>query len=95
MKLFLVHCGYYDRSVAEGIFEFHVNYFVLATDVADARRRAKQHPEFQQKRMHIDGLQEIEAVDGHALKFERVKSLNGATKIVSHSFRELAKPSTT
>lgn len=30
MKLYLVHCGFYDEEVSEGIYEFHVNLPVIA-----------------------------------------------------------------
>ncbi len=95
-NLYLVHCGYYDSEVSEGIFEFHVNLMVAATSVEDARAKAKERPEYRSKRMHIDGLQEICAVDGFVVRLEEDASLNGETRIVSHKHRDLAstKPAT-
>ena len=28
MKLFMVHVGFYDEEVGEGIYESHMNFFV-------------------------------------------------------------------
>ena len=41
MKLYMVHCGFYDADICEGLYESHVNYFVAAEDFAGARARAK------------------------------------------------------
>ena len=95
MKLYLVHCGYYDNEVSEGIFEFHVNLMVAAETFEDARLRAKARPEFQARRMHIDGIQEIQAVDGCWVKLENDLELKSETRIVSIKHRDLAsKPAT-
>ena len=37
MKLFMVHVGYYDKSIGEGLYETHLNYFVAAEDAKDAK----------------------------------------------------------
>lgn len=95
MKLYLVHCGFYDAELCEGIYESHVNFFVVAQDFEDARLRAKQLPEFKAKRMHVDGLQEIAAVSGHRIELTQDIGLNGTTVITSNKHRDLApkKPS--
>lgn len=90
MKLYLIHCGFYDPQVAEGIYESHVNYFVAAESFASARERAKLIPEFKAKRMHIDGLQEIAAVSGFAVTLNQSVELKDATIIKAEKHRELA-----
>ena len=58
MKLFLVHAGFYDDNVSGGFYESHTNYFVVATDVKQAKQKAKAIPEYKDKKMHIDGIKE-------------------------------------
>ena len=69
MKLFLIHCGYYDQS-SQGIFESHTNFFVAASDTESARKRAKQLDEYKERRMHIDGVVEINSVDGFTVNLD-------------------------
>lgn len=90
MKLYLVHCGFYDSEVCDGLYESHVNFFVSAETFEDARVRAKQIPEFAVKRMHIDGLQEIQAVNGFRVHLEHESSLDNKTLIVNFKHRDLA-----
>ena len=59
MKLFLLHCGYYDREVGSGIFEAHVDLFVAAEDFTSARAVVKALPEFKAKQMHVDGVLQL------------------------------------
>ncbi len=87
MKLFLVHLGYYDSHSA-GVFESHTNVFVVAIDWDDAREKAKKLPLVIEKQMHIDGLQQIERVDGYAINLQ---AENGDNLISSHHFRELKR----
>ena len=63
-KLYLVHCGYYDPKICDGLFESHANLFVVADSFDAARAEAKKLDAFQQHKMHIDGLQQINAVRG-------------------------------
>ena len=93
MKLFLIHCGFYDEGVSLGLYESHVNYFVVAENFEEARKKAKLIPEFKAKKMHIDGLQEINAVDGFNIKLEESLELNGQSILPLHKHRSLA-PST-
>lgn len=91
MKLFLIHCGFYDLGLSDGIYESHVNFFVAANDFDEARVRAKEIPEFKAKRMHVDGIQQIEAVFGHRVRLERDARLEEAqSEILSHRHRDLA-----
>jgi len=91
MKLFLVHCGFYDPEVGEGVYEGHTNFFVIAEDFLAARLKAKQNEMFIGKKMHIDGLQQIDAVDGFRIGLEVDKALDGRTQVLSHRFHELAQ----
>jgi hypothetical protein len=95
-KLFLVHCGFYDLELCNGIYESHVNFFVAAESFEDARIQVKTIPEFVSKKMHVDGLQEIVSVMGNRLTLEADASLNGLTQIMSSRHRDLApKPQVT
>ena len=90
MKLYLVHCGFYDSTVCDGLYESHVNFFVAATSFEEARIKAKQLPEFSAKRMHVDGLQEIAAVGGYRIQLAEDLSLENQTLILNHKHRDLA-----
>jgi len=89
-KLYMVHCGFYDSEILEGNYESHVNFFVAAQDFEDARNQAKLLPDFMRKKMHVDGLQEIQAVGGHRLELKTDPALHGSTVLVSNKLRELA-----
>ncbi len=90
MKLYLVHCGFYDSQVCDGLYESHVNFFVSAESFEDARAKAKLIPEFQGKRMHVDGLQEIQVVNGFRVNLEYDASLDNQTQIINFKHRDLA-----
>lgn len=90
MKLYLVHCGYYDSEVCDGLYEGHVNFFVSAESFEDARTKAKQIPEFQNKKMHVDGLQEIQTVNGFRVQLVYDASLENSTQIFNFKHRDLA-----
>jgi hypothetical protein len=64
MNLFLVHCGYYDPEIGDGLFENHYNFFVVAEIVEKAKLQAKSNPLFRPK----IGLQKIEVVLGYRLQ---------------------------
>lgn len=96
MRLFLVHCGFYDADLCDGLYESHVNFFVVAENASDARSIAKKLPQFASKKMHVDGLQEIHSVDGYRISLEHDSTLNEQTQITNHKHRDLApKPETT
>lgn len=90
MNLYLVHCGFYDSEVCDGLYESHVNFFVSAENFDEARAKAKQLPEFQAKRMHVDGLQEIQAVGGFKIHLEYDANLENKTHIINFKHRDLA-----
>jgi hypothetical protein len=89
-KLYLVHCGFYDNDVCDGIYESHVNFFVAAVSFEEARKKAKELPEFKGKRMHVDGLQEIQSVDGFSVSLNENADLAGKSVIVNFKHRDLA-----
>jgi hypothetical protein len=68
MKLYLIHAGYYNPEIVAGLYEQHTNYFVAAENVAVAKKKALENPTYQKNKMHIDGIQEINAVDGYSIK---------------------------
>ena len=90
MKLFLVHCGFYDSSLCDGLYESHVNFFVAAENFDEAKLKAREIPEFQSKRMHVDGLQEVVAVNGYQITLSEDPSLKKQTIILSNKHRDLA-----
>jgi len=71
MRLFLVHAGFYDENISGGFYESHTNYFIVATDVKDAKSKAKKIPEYKEKKMHIDGIKELDTVDGYKIVLEK------------------------
>ncbi len=90
MNLYLIHCGFYDSELCDGIYESHVNFFVAADSFEAARARAKEIPEVRAKRMHVDGIQLLEAVSGYRVALEEDAALAGATRVVSNKHRDLA-----
>lgn len=95
MKLYLVHCGFYDEEISNGLYESHTNVFVVAEDPVAARAKAKLRPEFKSKRMHVDGLQELTAVDGFRIDLRQDVTLLEQTVATTIRHRDLApKPVT-
>ena len=90
MKLYLIHCGFYDPNLCGGLYEGHVNFFVVANSFEDARAKAKLIPEFLAKKMHVDGLQEVVAVGGYRIELQESADLRGETVIRNHRHRDLA-----
>ena len=41
MKLYLIHAGFYDENIYNGIYESHTNYFVAAKDLKEAKSNEK------------------------------------------------------
>ena len=90
MKLYLIHCGFYDSNVGDGLYESHVNFFLSAESFEDAKSKAKMIPEFQEKRMHIDGLQEVQAVNGFRVHLDYDASLANKSIVINFKHRDLA-----
>ena len=72
MKLYLVHTGYYDKKTSDGFYEQHSNILIAAKSAYDAREKVKKNQEFMDKKMHIDGIKEIENVDGYDIQLENI-----------------------
>ena len=68
MKLYLVHAGYYNSEIMGGLYEQHTNYFVVAKNVKDAKIMARKNLSFKKNKMHIDGIQELNQIDGYRIK---------------------------
>ena len=50
MKLFLTHCGFYDKDISGGFYESHTNYFVVAPNVKEAKNKTKEISEYKNKK---------------------------------------------
>lgn len=87
-QLFLVHLGYYDKEISNGLYESHVNIFVVASDFNHARDIAKENELVKKHKMHIDGLQRVEMIQGYQVS---LNPCGGNDTIVeNYNFRELA-----
>jgi hypothetical protein len=71
MKLFLIHVGYYDSEV--GMYELHSQFLVAAATAAEAKASTMAKEVFKAKKMHIDGIQEINQVDGYAIDLQAAR----------------------
>lgn len=56
MKLYMVHVGFYDVEVGEGIYESHMNFFIAASNAKSAKKKTFNLEQFKNKKMHIDGI---------------------------------------
>lgn len=81
MKLFIVHCGFYDRRINAGTLESHTNFFIAAPDAKGARAKVKELPAFRELKMHVDVLQEVIAVEGHEISLRKSQKHQGKTII--------------
>lgn len=87
-KLFIVHLGYYD-DLSNGVYESHTNIFVVAQDFEEAKVKAKGLTVFQTNKMHIDGIQMVEAVDGYLIQLTKNPTIQSSI-ITNYNFRELS-----
>ena len=71
MKLYLIHVGFYDPNIMDGLYEQHANYFVVAENVVDAKKKARKNSTYKEKKMHIDGIQELNIIDGYRINLIR------------------------
>ncbi|RYZ58682.1 MAG: hypothetical protein EOP07_06270 [Proteobacteria bacterium] len=81
MKLYVVHCGFYDASDAAAIYENHANHYITAESFEDAKAQVKGLKQFRNKHMHIDGIQELVAVNGYRLTLTKDSMLEGKTQL--------------
>ena len=79
MNLYMVHVGYYDPSIGEGLYEVHMNFFTAAEDPKKAKENILSLKEFQDKKMHIDGIKEIDHVDGFRVTLSKEKDKKNQT----------------
>ena len=82
MKLYLIHTGYYDKNIGDGFYEQHSNIFIVAESVYAAREKVKQTKEYIDLKMHIDGIKEIENIDGYKIGLKKVKVLKKLIHII-------------
>ena len=75
MNLYIVHVGYYDPSIGEGLYEVHMNFFTAAQNPKKAKENILNLKEFQEKKMHIDGIKELSYVDGYRVSLREEKNL--------------------
>lgn len=71
------------------MFELHTNFFVVAEDFAAAKAKAKANPGFKHKKMHVDGLQWLEAVDGFRVELSEDSALEGKSNLYNQRYAEL------
>jgi hypothetical protein len=63
---------------------------MAAENFEEAKAKIKLKPEFKAKRMHVDGILEIQAVEGFKIELSFDESLCDQTHIVSLKHRDLA-----
>ncbi len=90
MNLYLIHCGFYDPKLVDGTYESHVNLYAVAESFADAKNKAKQNAIFKEKKMHVDGIQLIEAVNGYRIHLEEDQALKGKTLLKNNRKKDIA-----
>ena len=88
MKLFLIHVGYYEPSIMEGLYENHINFFIAADTINDAKQKVKVNHLFKKKKMHIDGIQLIDNVDGFRVE---LVDQNCSRKNMTYDYDEVKK----
>ena len=88
MKLFLIHVGFYDPDIMEGLYEQHSNYFVVAKNIKEAKNKARKKPIFKKKKMHIDGIQKLNIIDGFRIELVSEESNNDA---INYSYDTVKK----
>ena len=49
MNLYMVHVGYYDKNIGDGIYEVHLNYFVAAQNPKEAKTKTQSFDQFKEK----------------------------------------------
>lgn len=84
MKLYMVHCGFYD-----GIYEGHTNLFVAAEDFTSAKIKVREEVDFKNRKMHVDGLQEITLVNGYQVNLIQSSDGINVTVLKNNLHRDL------
>ena len=70
-KLYLIHTGYYDKNTGDGFYEQHTNILVVAKNAYSAKEKVKLNKDYMEKKMHIDGIKEIENIDGYEVQLKK------------------------
>ena len=89
MNLYMVHVGYYDPSIGEGLYEVHMNFFTAAEDSKKAKENVLNLKEFQDKKMHIDGIKELSYVDGYSISLQEGENSKGGEILGYDESKEL------
>ena len=89
MKLYLIHTGYYDKDFGEGFYEQHSNIIIVADSVQAAKEKVRSNTEYVDKKMHIDGIKEIENIDGYKIKLHKTNEKEKITNFNHHQVRFL------
>ena len=89
MNLYMVHVGYYDKNIGDGIYEVHLNYFVAAQNPKEAKTKTQSFDQFKEKSMHIDGIKEISNVDGYEVILRETSESSEETIIHYDEAKEL------
>jgi len=89
MKLFMIHCGFYDPCLYDGIYESHINLFVAAPNFEEAKNQVRKNPDFKERQMHVDGLQELQTINGFTVRLEPNPEQEGRTIILSNRYKDL------
>ena len=88
MKLYLIHVGFYDPDLMDGLYEQHGNYFIAADSAKEAKTKISDNPTFKHKKMHIDGIKEVNNVDGYQVILVKDAGNNSS---VNYSYDEVKK----
>jgi hypothetical protein len=86
MNLYIIHCGFYDEEISEGIYEFHVNFPVVAESVETAKLQIRKNQMFTKKKMHIDGIRELKTVGSYQVQLSPTVEKEN---IISYQHRDL------
>ena len=93
MKLYLIHTGYYDKSFGDGFYEQHTNIFIVAKNAYEAREKVKKDKDYIAKKMHIDGIKEIENIGGYDIQLKKSNRKQRVTLLNHYQVRFLKSES--
>lgn len=89
MKLFLIICGFYPEDPVHHAYEQHEQFLLTAENIQEAHQKVKSLPPFRDKKMHVDGIMEIQQVEGYRIVLEPTGS--GETVVLSFNYDDLKK----
>ena len=85
-KLYLIHTGYYDKNTGDGFYEQHTNILIVAKNAYSAKEKVKSNKDYIEKKMHIDGIKEIENIAGYDIQLIKT---NNNEKITSYNHNQV------